>query len=156
EANDDESELSRPLLGVAPVASAEVGAGVELSFKLAGSSLANDVVAFDFNDVDDDGLEDFIFVDKRGLVHLMRNQGGGHFEPGLTASLPAKTQVKSISLRILARGEGFRAVVAARQGVYVSTADTRSPQFAFAPVSSSDASHGLTFVDLDHDGDVDI
>ena len=156
EANDDESELSRPLLGVAPAAASGGADASDLSFKLSGSPLATDVVAFDFNDIDDDGLEDFIFVDKRGRVQLMRNQGGGRFESTLTASLPAKTDVRSISLRILARGEGFRAVVAARQGVYVSTADTRATQLAFTPISSTDASHGVSFVDLDHDGDVDI
>jgi tetratricopeptide (TPR) repeat protein len=156
ESNDDESELSHPILGSPPESAPASSDHGHVDLELVKEPLARDVVAFDVNDLDGDGLDDLVIVDRAATVRILMNRGGGKFEATRVASLPTPIHVRSVSLQILARGESFRIVVGAREGVLVSDADSAAPQRTFKSVSSVDASGGLAFVDLDHDGDVDI
>jgi hypothetical protein len=153
ESNDDESELSRPIAGNR---GARTVASSPVSFAPVATVLAQDVAAFDINDIDGDGLPDVVVADHSGSVRVLKNQGGGQFLPLQTSKLPGQSPVKNISLQILSRGEGFRIIVGRQDGVYVSDADSSSSGRTFVKATSTDASNGLSFADIDHDGDVDI
>jgi len=155
ETNDDECELSRPVLG-APDAGHAVPGKDPITFELAGSAIDRNVVAFDANDIDGDGLSDVVTVTRAGMVRVWMNRGQGKFEMTQTGSLSGPVTAATVSLQSLARGEGLRIVVGSRDGVFVSGPDPKSTERAFTRVSSTDASHGLSFIDIDHDGDVDI
>ncbi|MDB6101269.1 MAG: Tetratricopeptide 2 repeat protein [Gammaproteobacteria bacterium] len=156
ETNEDEGELSSPIAGVASDASAAGAAPEPLSFKAAPRPLAHDVTAFDVNDLDGDGLDDLVVGDRLGRVSILMNRGQGKFEVTQTGALPQHLPVSNLSLQIFARGEGFRVVAGSHAGVFMSDPDRTSAQFDFKQVSGKDASHGVAFADLDHDGDVDM
>jgi tetratricopeptide (TPR) repeat protein len=153
ESNDDESELSRPIAGNRGASGVATG---PVTFARAAAVLAQDVAAFDINDIDGDGLQDVVVADHSGAIRVLKNKGGGQFTPLQTAQLPGQSPVKNISLQILSRGEAFRIIVGRQDGVYVSDADPNSNGRTFVKVTSTDASSGLSFADIDHDGDVDI
>ena len=153
ESNDDESELSRPIGGHG---GARSGATGPVTFAPAAAVLAQDVAAFDINDIDGDGLPDVVVADHSGSVRVLKNEGGGRFTPLQISRLPGQSPVKNISLQILSRGEGFRLVVGRKDGVYVSDPGFNPSGRTFVKVTSTDASSGLSFADVDHDGDVDV
>ena len=154
ESNDDECDLSRPILGM-PQAAHE-GPASALGFELVGAPLDRGIAAFDANDIDGDGLDDLVTLTRTGAVRLWMNRGQGKFEKVQTGSVPGPLTQGTVALQSLARGEGLRIVVGSREGVFVSDPDAKSAQRMFTRISSTDASHGLSFVDVDHDGDVDI
>lgn len=156
ESNDDESELSRPIVGRPPESNTAATDRAAIEFELTTQPLARDVAAFDVNDIDGDGLSDVVVVDRSGSVRFLMNRGQGRFDVVEVSSRPTPIRVSSVALQMLARGEEFRIVVSAREGVFVSDTDAKSPHRTFTRVSSTDASGGLVFVDIEHDGDVDI
>ena len=154
ELNDDETELARPF--VTPTGDARPAPNAPtLRWRETDALKGVGAVDFVLRDVDSDGLDDLLVGTRDGELIIYHNDGKTFVER-TRLKAPVEGEVESVAAEKLVRGETDRVLIATSRGLLVSGKDLRAPNSQFVKVMSADARGGMTFADIDHDGDVDV
>jgi len=154
ELNDDETDLARPFV----TATGDTRPGPNaptLRWRETDAVKGERAGDFVLRDVDSDGLDDLLVGTRDGTLIIYHNDGKSFVEQARLKA-PVEAEVESVAAETLVRGETDRVLIATSKGLLVSSKDLKSPASQFVKVTSTDARGGITFADIDHDGDVDV